>query len=460
MKKVLLSLFALFGSLISANASHMMGGQITVAHQSGMDYTVTYTAYRDMTGIPIATTAMLTFTDSVSGSTFYATIVASPPDTLIPGVEQYTYEQLVTFPSTGTWFVSYSECCRNAAILNFPNPSGYDLLFYSKIEIDTVNSSPEFLNPPVILGQMGIPFYYNPLPFDVDGDSIAWQLDVPLSSGPIPVAGYTLPSSDSLVPFQMDPVTGEITFLPNTLGHFEVSVRVQEFRNGVQIGEISRDMQIIIEASGNRPVILTSNASAWPYSGKNFTVAPASGFTYTLTINDPDNNIVEVSAAGEPFLYGNAPTFNTSVQGANTVATLNWTPTQAQARTQPYIIGLRVAEVFGTSVYMSDVSLSLRVGINITGINSPQLVNGGIGFYPNPAADGNVTFQINASSTNPVSLKFYNLSGQVVKEIRNVQVALGENAVLLRHLDLPSGAYLIQTEQEGSNFKPVRLIIQ
>ncbi|MBK9319365.1 MAG: hypothetical protein IPM91_11400 [Bacteroidetes bacterium] len=109
------------------------------------------------------------------------------------------------------------------------------------------------MNPPIVLAQDSVPFYYNPLPFDADGDSIAWSLDVPLSGNGVPVAGYTLPPSDSLVPFNMDPITGEITFLPNTLCNFQVSVRVKEYRNGVQIGEITRDMQIIVVPSPNTP---------------------------------------------------------------------------------------------------------------------------------------------------------------------------------------------------------------
>ncbi|MBK7682673.1 MAG: hypothetical protein IPJ26_09535 [Bacteroidetes bacterium] len=78
----------------------MMGGQITVEHVSGMDYRVVYTAYRDMTGIPIAQVASISFVDSVSGTSFIVPIhYDSLVTVLVPGVEEYVYDSIVTFPN-------------------------------------------------------------------------------------------------------------------------------------------------------------------------------------------------------------------------------------------------------------------------------------------------------------------------------------------------------------------------
>ena len=38
-------------------------------------------------------------------------------------------------------------------------------------------------------------------------------------------------------------VTGEIAACPSIFGYFQFSVRVEEFRNGVKIGEVRRDTQ-------------------------------------------------------------------------------------------------------------------------------------------------------------------------------------------------------------------------
>ena len=70
MKKLLLVLVACFTFTTGTFASHMMGGQITISHISGMDYHLKYTAYRDMTGIPIGTLAMIYFVFSMVKTSF------------------------------------------------------------------------------------------------------------------------------------------------------------------------------------------------------------------------------------------------------------------------------------------------------------------------------------------------------------------------------------------------------
>ena len=122
------------------------------------------------------------------------------------------------------------------------------------IYADNTNSSPVFLNEPITVAQLNQPFSYNPLPYDSDGDSLTWVLDTPFDVNGMLIPGYVLPYSDTMAPFQMDPMTGEITFIPNTIGNFQVSVKAIEWRNGVQIGYIRRDMQLIVVPSGNTPV--------------------------------------------------------------------------------------------------------------------------------------------------------------------------------------------------------------
>ncbi|MBK7684125.1 MAG: hypothetical protein IPJ26_17460 [Bacteroidetes bacterium] len=346
MKKLLLSLILGLGLTNYASASHMMGGQITVEHVSGMDYRVVYTAYRDMTGIPIAQVASISFVDSVSGTSFIVPIhYDSLVTVLVPGVEEYVYDSIVTFPNAGTWYISYEECCRNAAILNMSSPASESHHFYSIVLIDSTNSTPVFLNPPIVMAQENVPCYYKPLPFDFDGDSIAWSLDVPLSSNGVPVAGYVLPSSDSLVPFNMDPLTGEITFLPNLLGHFQVSVRVKEYRNGLQIGEITRDMQLIVVQSLNVPAVLMISSNSAPFNGKTYTIAPNAAFSMTVSIFDQDNQGLTLAGRGEAFSLASNPAMLSVVNGASSAtATVSWSPNSMQARTAPYVIGLRVSE--------------------------------------------------------------------------------------------------------------------
>lgn len=461
MKKILLivSLFLFHWS--TTTATHMMGGQITVQHVSGMDYLVKYTAYRDTTGIPIAQQAMLNFVDSSTSATFtvfipYDTVVVS----LIPGVQEYVYQDTITFPNTGSWYVSYEECCRNWAILNMTAPGSETHHFYSRVAIDSSNSTPVFLNPPIVVAQENVPFYYNPLPFDADGDSIAWSLDIPLSMSGLPVAGYSLPPSDSLVPFNMDPLTGEITFLPNTLGNFQVSVRVKEYRNGVQIGEISRDMQLIVVPSGNRPVVVTVNANQPPFNAKSYDLTPGTGFSMSLSIVDLDGQQLRIQGSGEPFLLSGNPaslTVTPSTQGAAT-ATIQWTPLPSQVRSQPYVLGVRVSEDFFPYVFQSDVTVSLRVGFTSTGLLEVQLENP-ISVSPNP---NNGLFQLMFVSGNavPVDVDFLSLDGKRVSGASQVEVAQGLNVLQFNEQKLTEGVYVAIIRQGSVVVGTQRMVIR
>ena len=459
MKKLLLVLVACFTFTTGTFASHMMGGQITISHISGMDYHLKYTAYRDMTGIPIGTLAMIYFVDSTSGANFTTTIpYDSLVTVLVPGVEEYVYETDVTFPNTGNWAIHYEECCRNAAILNMAQPSGESHYFYTNFLVDTMNSSPVFLNPPIVLAQDSVPFYYNPLPFDADGDSIAWSLDIPLSMNGAQVLGYSLPPSDSLFPFNMDPLTGEITFLPNTLGNFQVSLRVKEYRNGVQIGEITRDMQIIVVPSSNRPANVSVNSNTFPYNSKNYTVAPGAPFNLTVSVIDLDGQNLRLSGAGEALLLSNNPAVFTPINAASCAGgTLSWTPTAAQARTAPYVIGIRVTEEYNSQVFQSDLSISLRVG-NSAGLNSINS-NANFSLSPNPS-NGTFNLQFTTASAEPVRVSVMTITGKVVSSFVNSQIVNGVNVIMVNDLGLSKGIYMVQLEQNNQKIGVQRLVVE
>ena len=413
-----------------------------------------------MTGVPISTIASFSFVDSISGNSFNVSI---PYDTavtvLVPGVEEYVYEAIVTFPNTGSWYVSYEECCRNAAILNMTMPGGESHHFYSIVLIDSANSTPVFLNPPIVLAQENVPFYYNPLPFDIDGDSIAWSLDVPLSSNGVPVAGYVLPSSDSLVPFNMDPITGEITFLPNMLGNFQVSVRVKEYRSGVQIGEITRDMQLIVVQSLNTPAVLMISSNSAPFNGKSYTISPNAAFSINVTIFDQDNQGLTLAGRGEAFGLALNPAMLSVVNGAsNATATVSWTPNSSQARTAPYVIGLRVSENYGNMVFQSDVSVSLKVGVGVTGINENSN-DAQLSLSPNPAAD-QFNIQFVSKSNSDVAIDLMTVDGKNVAQFVNTEIASGLNVIQVNNLHLAKGIYIVRLNQDGKFLGMQRLVIQ
>lgn len=448
MKKQLLFTICLLISGIAAQASHLMGGQITSKNVGGLTYEITLTIYRDTLGIPVDPSYVINYSDT-SGVNLTATAITPGPIVFGNGVEKYVYTGTITFLASGTYDVWFENCCRNAAILNIPSPGSFHLA--NKLLVDSTNSSPEFLNDPITVAQLGVPFTYNPLPFDMDGDSIAWLLDIPQegfgTAASTPAAGYVLPSSDTLVPFTMDPVSGEITFLPNIAGNFVVSMLVNEYRAGVKIGEIRRDMQIIVVPSVNTPSPISLISTNAPFSGKNYTIAPGTTFNFTVIANDPDGYAINFSSNGEAYRLANPATFTSNATMGTATGSLTWTPNASNERSRPYIIGLRLNEPYGIYNFNSDISIYLRVQ-TATGINNPAKTDTKFTVYPNPTSDYLMLNFASKSNSNGL-LEIRNLAGQIMKSYEAIKVINGLNVIQVKDLNLNAGIYIVNLIQDG-----------
>ena len=376
MKKLLLVLLSVLFTL-QTQASHLMGGQITSRNLGGLYYEVTLTLYRDSLGIPMGTQQIITYTDSTGNFTIAQHFVNY--DTTLTtnignGVERYVFVDTITFPFVGKFKASMNNCCRNAAILNLPNPSTNSLYLDVDITADPSNSSPVFLNEPITVAQLNQPFSYNPLPFDIDGDSLSWQLDIPydILGGTIlgtPIPGYVLPPSDTLAPFSIDPLTGEITFIPIVIGNFQVSVKAIEWRNGIQIGYIRRDMQLLVVPSSNTPVQVQVNTSVQKTTTNPIYINFGESLSLSLIAFNIDSGAVTIAPAGSALLAPNATYYLTTVSNNEIMATINWTPSLNEVRNEPYYLAFRVGDYSAPYTFYNDYTFRVIVTNNTTGVN-------------------------------------------------------------------------------------------
>jgi hypothetical protein len=338
-------------------------------------------------------------------------------------------------------------------------PSGESLYLNNTLFADSTNSSPVFLNEPITLAQLNTPFLYNPLPFDADGDSISWALDIPLSNLGDTVAGYTLPPSDSSMPFTMDAVTGEISFLPNTLGNFVVSVIVTEYRNGVVIGTIRRDMQLIVVNSPNTPAVFTSNYSVTRSSSaaQEINIAPGQNLNFSAFINDVDQNNISVQVAGSLFQRPTPPTVSVSGGIASGYVTLNWTAQTADVSTRPYLITVRVGDTYGNYTFYHDYSFIVKVG-SATGVNETNAVASDLKVFPNPTY-GETFVQFNAKKSGSATIEVQNLSGQLVSQTQNEMVN-GSNMFMIDTKTFATGMYLVKVMVDGQQVGVSKLSVK
>lgn len=212
-----------------------------------------------------------------------------------------------TFPSSGTFTISFIGENRNEA-LNIDRPKDQSFYISTRITLDPAlgrNHSPVLTAPAIDKGGVGQVFLHNPAAFDADGDSLAFHLRTsqqvpglaasvvgpPCANAtgnnlPVPqtVTNFRYPNDPAITPgnppvqviyngtppgvpgaaavFVQDVHTGQITWnAPVAAGFYNVAMIVEEWRRtplGVRhIGDVIRDMQIIVSATSNvRPTII------------------------------------------------------------------------------------------------------------------------------------------------------------------------------------------------------------
>jgi gliding motility-associated-like protein len=163
------------------------------------------------------------------------------------------------------YLITCADSLRNNNILNINGGSSDGVIFFVE---DTIkfpndisnigfNSSPILLNPPIDFANVGDTFYHNPLAYDIDGDSLIYELIDPLQQSGVPVPGYKYPnqlyiSANNKV--SLNRFTGEFIWaVPQASGIYNIAILIREYRRGVVMGTMIRDMQIIVENNNNQP---------------------------------------------------------------------------------------------------------------------------------------------------------------------------------------------------------------
>jgi hypothetical protein len=452
MKKNLLLFFATILSYGAANASHLMGGQVTCEQISGLTYEIKATIYRDTLGIPIDLTGQIYIFETATGWNSVTSVNVGPANYIGNGVEEYEYTFTTSFPNNGDFVVAYYNCCRNGAIINIPNASTFGMYLNCNLHIDTNNnnSSPVFLNPPIPVAQVNMPYIHNPLPYDVDGDSLVWSIDVPqennLPQNPNAAAdipGYTAIPTSAAMPLTMNALTGEISFEPTTLGNFVLSVICEEYRNGIYLGKIRRDVQIIVIPSNNIPPANMPACNHSPIFPGMYAVNVGNNFTYTITSSDADNQALDIISNGEPLFLSNNPALFTHTAGIGSAnASFSWIPDASQMRSEPYLVTFSVQDQFGQFTFSNDYTIGIYVQPMATSMNEIE-ANSEVSLYPNPTADA-ATLTLQATETQIITIAVYNMLGAQLGAFRKVQVNAGNNLIQLNDLDLAAGNYVLQ----------------
>ncbi len=171
-----------------------------------------------------------------------------------------------TYTTRGTYTMSVTDPNRIAGILNIDFPNSVNIQFHLATTFTLLdprfqgrNSSVILLQPPIDYACVGQVYTYNPNAYDPDGDSITYELITPFQEAGSLVPNYQLP--DRIAPgpnniARLDPITGDFVWAtPQLQGEFNITYRINEYRQGVLINSIIRDMQILVRIcpDENRP---------------------------------------------------------------------------------------------------------------------------------------------------------------------------------------------------------------
>jgi PKD repeat protein len=264
----------------SLRASHIVGGDIYYDYLGGNNYRFYITIYRDCasTGAAYDDPLILAVYPQGSSNTSQLISVPFPGSVVLPiefnnpcgtaptglCIERAIYTTVISLPPiNGGYNITYQRCCRGPAITNLVSPEDTGLTLTAHVPgLETgafANSSPRFTNYPPLLLCNNDQLVFDHSATDPDGDQLIYSLVTPFAGAdalnPLPnppppppyfpvvwSGGFSAsvplgPGSNTSI----NPSTGILTTTSQMLGVFVVGIRVQEFRNGVLIGQTIRD---------------------------------------------------------------------------------------------------------------------------------------------------------------------------------------------------------------------------
>lgn len=224
-------------------------------------------------------------------------------------VKMNKYVEVHTYPGRSTYTISFVDPNRAGGILNINYPRSEDVHFYLStrftlldLQFQGSNSSVQLLQPPIDVACVGQPFIHNPNAFDTDGDSIAYALISPLSAENEVVPNYLFP--DQLLPgtnnqIFLDNVTGDFIWrFPPQQGEYNIAFQIKEYREGVLINTVIRDMQILVRKCTSSPPTIDTKDEICVVAGETIDLG--------ILVDDIDpGQKVRLFATGGPLVVSN-----------------------------------------------------------------------------------------------------------------------------------------------------------
>ena len=255
------------------------------------------------------------------------------------------------------WYkISMTDPNRIGGIINVNPPSSDNVPFHIETtyqflnpQFDGNNTTPYLLQPPIDNACVGKPFRHNPNAFDPDGDSLSYQLIVPLQAVKSPVPNYSFPNqiSPNNNFLDLNPVTGDILWqTPQVPGEYNLAFIIVSWRDGEPIDTTIRDMQIFVDMCDNNPPTVTAIEDTCIVAGQTL--------EFEVTATDPDSgDLVQLTALGGPFSTPYSPATFSGPAGFTPPpisGIFRWETTCEHISNQPYSVVFKALDSISKNI--------------------------------------------------------------------------------------------------------------
>ncbi|MEA3495458.1 MAG: T9SS type A sorting domain-containing protein [Bacteroidota bacterium] len=450
MKKKSLILVALLISIFfspKSASSQIMGGDLTWSCIGQDSFMIKLVVYRDCNGVQLgnaivnikckSTNKLITILNiykpapiDITPSCGSTVTRCSDSNSLFPfGIEQYTYQKLAVLSSAGSCCeltLSYSMCCRNSAITTIDANQNFYIDAMLNRCVSPCDNSPSFVNPPMAIICVGEIFLYSSGVNDQDmsptgglSDSLVYSWCHPLSSENSnitytgqysydkPIHFWGFPNKDLQFPqgFHINVYTGSISFLPIKVEQTVMTMQVEEYRNGILIGRVKRNLQfIVIKCPYNSAPVLSS-----PIYKEVYVNQPV-----TFTINTYDSDSEDTLLIGWDAAIHDASWTDNNKKAKYPTGVFNWTPTKQDVKPIPWVFIVRVKDDAWPINGSSTRAYHILVKDSTSSIAKTKYPI--ITLYPNPSS-GKVYIK---SETRIKSINLYNSLGKSILKVQNL----------------------------------------